>query len=307
MSLIPHLMPSLGFGLSTGSLICFGWQQVRSAQHLRAAAGAARPLAWLLLLTLGAATLWAAGHGLVRVQQHLLAWRQSARFISWLPVAICAAAIAAGLLINHFDPRFQSGFAALNTFRVVSTVLALAAGVMAAYLFSPEDEPALEVLLAAPRPLAWLVLERLAAMALVLGGVGLAGTCATLALTPIEDVALFIVQWAVPMVFFAGVGVFTTIASRQIVFGIALTLVVWFGMVFAGDAMRPGVTLDMPILREIQPYLWPFYPFLAPGAALPGDYALNRIVVTLVGLALVAYAVRKLRDEERVLLGATSA
>ena len=59
------------------------------------------------------------------------------------------------------------------TFASFEVVIPLIAGLHAALLFAPDDEPALELLLAAPRPPVYLIYERLAALIGLQGGLAL--------------------------------------------------------------------------------------------------------------------------------------
>jgi hypothetical protein len=174
--------------------------------------------------------------------------------------------------------------------------------VVAAYLFSPEDEPPLEVLLASPRPIAWALFERLAVVFAVMGVLGLSGMGAAMAISGEGDVWIALTRWVPPALFFVGLGAYITQSSRQAAFGVAALVVIWFAMGFMGDGLLPG-RAALPPLDIIQPFLWPAHVYLQPGALGAGDYVLNRAVVALLGIGLMLLAARKLKDEEAVLLG----
>ena len=218
-----------------------------------------------------------------------VAWRTSARLIGWLPVAGCAIAVALGLTFFTLAGRRVSSFS-LPAVRVVEAVVPLAVGMQAAFLFSPESEPPLELLLACPRPLAWVLWERLAVMAALQGSIALAGNLAGLALPQAEELHLAVARWLVPCTWFGGVALFTTQLTRQGVFGALLVTLLWGGTLFGGDA-----------LLTRWPFLWPLHAYLQREGVASTTYVLNRVLLFLAGLILVVLATHLLRDEERVL------
>ena len=178
----------------------------------------------------------------------------------------------------------------LNRLRVVETFVPLIVALHAAYLFSPEDEPILELTLAAPRRLSWTVAERLA---LLLGGHGLIALIAGLAAARLthESPLMSIVRWLPPTLLRAGLGLSLTLSRRQAVLSVGLSILVWFGMLWGGDGMVGR-----------WPFLWPLHFFLQPDHPL---YGLNRAWLALAGVnLLILSATYLLRDQEHVLLGA---
>jgi hypothetical protein len=79
----------------------------------------------------------------------------------------------------------------------------------------------------------------------------------------------------------------------------------WFAFNIAGDMFLPGRSFVFP-LNYVQPFLWILHPFLAPDALMPADFWLNRVVVMGIGVGLIMLTLWNLRDEEKVLLNATS-
>jgi hypothetical protein len=211
----------------------------------------------------------------------------SARLVAWAPAALAGAVVALGLVLGRDGSSLM--FARDH---LVEALVPLAAAMQAAFLFSPDDEPGLEVLLACPRPLPWTVLERLAVLLAWQGAAALAGSLAASALlgTPVlEGVA----RWLPPLLVLTGIALAVTLSTRQPLFSVALTLLLWFGMI---SNSGPGGGL---LARW--PYLWPLHVYLD---STHGYYWLNRAAQTLLGLNLVVLAAAYLlRDEERVLLG----
>lgn len=203
-------------------------------------------------------------------------------FVNWLPAALTAIVIAL-LLILEIELPWQAG--------AVEAVVPLVAALQAAFLFSPEDEAALEIILACPRPIVRTLLERLMTLLVMLGGVALVGSLLSSILAGSNDVFLSIVRWLSPLVFLMSVSLFATLVSRQPALGVTLSIVMWFAFIVAGDA-----------LLDLFPFLWPVHAYLQPDT-LKLTYALNRVTLLVIGTTLIAFALRQLRDEERLLLG----
>jgi hypothetical protein len=157
-------------------------------------------------------------------------------------------------------------------------------------LFSPADEPAHEVMLAAPRPLAWLLIERWAVMVALQVMVGLVFTGIVMAITGETDLAIMLSQWLAPAILLSGIGMAITLISRQALFGVLMTMLIWFAMLLVGDGL---------VARW--PFAWPLHPYLRPETFGATIFWLNRAFLTLAGAGLMVLAVRQLRDAERVL------
>jgi hypothetical protein len=253
---------------------------------------------------LAGVSLWAVGSSALAFRRNprRIAWRPALRTVGWIGAAVTAGVLL--LLILPDDTQVMFPWA--TRARLVEAIVPLAMGIQAALLFSPDDEPALEVLLACPRQISWLLLERLAALALAETGIALLGIALTLALKPDQDVGLALVRWIPPAVFLSGIGVYVTLRSRVASFGLICAGLIWFACIFFGAALLPGQPTFWP-LSLIQPFLWPLHAYLQPGDLTAGDYLLNRLFITAAGLSLIALAAYQLRDEERVLLGGKKA
>lgn len=244
------------------------------------------PRQWGLIISilLGALTIYAASlmfHSL-RLRYRQTTLKASLRMIGWLPVAGSAGIIALSILIGS-----QIGVS-----RIVETVLPLAVGVHAALVFAQDDDPTLEAALTFPRPLIWTVLERLALVFALQLSVGLLGTALTYAKTGagLDTLPTFLAGWIVPSIFFAGLGIFMTLVSRQSIMGVCMAVILWFGTRFVFD-------LGMFTF----PFLWPAHVFLQPHTF--GDFWINRAFIALAGLGMLYLGARQLEVEERVLLG----
>lgn len=165
-------------------------------------------------------------------------------------------------------------------------LLPLLAALFAVYTFSPEDEPCLEILLAMPRPLAVLIIERIALLIVTHSMLALVfnGLTSNNGREPM--------MWFAPMLWLSSLALCLTLITRRAVMSMALTTLVWFAATVFGAEM---------ILRW--PFMWPIHLFLEPNHPF---YALNRALITLTGLGLLTLALTYLlRDEESLLLGAS--
>jgi len=228
---------------------------------------------------------WSGWRGLqfARRQPHGWTWRVSLRLLGWWPVAASAAGVALALILR---PR---GVTPLSPERAIETIVPLLAGIQAAFLFSPEEEPGLEMTLACPRSITGTIVERLVWLLALQGGVALIGSVG-LALYTGESVSVISARWLAPLLLFTGLGLCLTLISRQIIFSVGLTVLLWCGLLLASE-----------YITRVWPWLWPLSVYAQPELA---DFWLNRVWVALCGLALLRFAaVDLLRDPERVLLG----
>lgn len=215
--------------------------------------------------------------------RHALALCTSMRLVGWLPTVLCALGVLLLWLLNA--TIWREGKPLISTVRVVEVIVPLAAGLQAAFLLSPEDEPCLELLLVCPRPIRWALLERIWVMAALMGSIALPGS-----LMQPRYVVLALVRWVSPTAWLCGIAVFTALLTRQGTFGALLVTLLWGGTLFGGDA-----------LLARWPHLWPLHAYLQPGDVPSTVYALNRGLLIAVGALLTASAAHLAGDEERML------
>jgi CubicO group peptidase (beta-lactamase class C family) len=217
-----------------------------------------------------------------------VSWKQSLWLVSWVPVGASTALLAVGLIWNKTSWHW-AGFGPTEGDRLVETIVPLMAGIGAAFLLSLEDEPALEVTLGCPRPYIWTLLERIALLVALYSSVGLIGSLATVVLGENKNEPLILMlRWLAPTIFLSGLALCTTLVTRQAVSGVGVSLIVWFGTLLGGS-----------VLLNRFPWLWALHPYLQPGP----NYLLNRLILILAGLALIALGTYLIRDTEWVLLG----
>ena len=127
------------------------------------------------------------------------AWKFSFRSTGWLLAFISVVMLLTRMMLAL--ARWDAAEAVFSGFEVI---IPLIAGLHASLLFAPDDEPALELLLAAPRPTVYLIYERLAALVILQGGLALALTALAALTTPGANVLDMIVVWLPPAVCMIG-------------------------------------------------------------------------------------------------------
>jgi hypothetical protein len=248
---------------------------------------------------MGAAALSFSGYtGVLAWRRRGFAWRGNGRMIGWLPFALTAVVVGLGLLLPDPSEHLQP----LTTVRLIETIVPLAIAVQVAFLLSPDDEPALEVLLACPRPLSWLLLERLALIFAGQGLIAVMGSIAVLAVMGTGDLWHMTLRWLPPAVLLSGLALNATLRSRRGISGLSVAGVLWFALVFFGEHFVPGGRVFWP-LNYLQPLLWPLHAFLQPGDVPMIDYLTNRYFVLAAGVNLIALGVWYARHTEQLLTG----
>jgi hypothetical protein len=250
----------------------------------------------LLLALIAGVALGQAEYTLVRGTYPLI-WWAGLRSAGWIAPLLSAAGILLIAVVGN-STAFET-----DRLRMVETVIPLVMALQAASIFSPADDPALEVLLACPRPIRWAILERFGAVLVTQMIIGFLGCLISLVLVPDQNILIAVLRWIPPTIFLAGVGIYVTIRSRVSTFGMVIGGLLWFAFQMFGGFFLPG-TLNLPIIGLIQPLIWPFHIYLQPGDLTMADYWLNRVAVTAAGIGLILMALRQLRSTEQVLLGA---
>jgi hypothetical protein len=213
----------------------------------------------------------------VTIGQHWgFAWRTSLRFVHLWAGLITLAVIG---LVMLTETRPQA----------IEIVLPILIGIHAAFVFAPEDEPALELLTAAPRPLTWLLGERLALVAGVQLVAAIVGMIAV-GLTGAPRWDYLLLGWLAPTVAMMGFSVYASLTMRHFSHGILAAILVYGGMLFGGD-----------LLVARFPFLMPLHLFVKPFLVSPEDYLLNRAVLVAIGVALLVRAFMFVRHEDKVL------
>ena len=238
-----------------------------------------------------------------RKEPRWAAWRAAFRHMGWMPLAalVVVGGLSATVTYAEDDPFLRGG--------VVAVLVPLLMALQAAAAFSPEDEPALEMTLAAPRPISWLIVERLAAIGLTYSLIALVGGGIILLRQPdllsASSLPVLLLAWAAPALFLTGIGVYVTLRSRMVALGVVMVIVVWVIFGLFGRFFLPGLPVPAP-LNWIQPYLWPMHIFLTPQDMPAPDYGVNRLFLCSAGIVFLLAAVRSVRNTESVLLSFTA-
>ena len=249
------------------------------------AAESGRPLAWGAIVVIGGIVLLTAGQMVAAVlhQTWQIAWKSSVHGLSWSPLLLTIALFAL-LLLRSLAPS-------LPTNQVVMVVVPLAIGVQSAFLLSPDDEPMIELKLAAPRPFVWVLVERLLVLFAVQGSIAVLATVATVTMDGnrygVIDVTM---KWLPPAILLTGVALTITLATRQPALSVFMVVVLLFAALLFGD-----------LAVQRWPFAWFLNPYAAPASY---GYALNRIVITLIGSGLIIRAAQTLNDPEDLLSNA---
>ena len=219
-----------------------------------------------------------------------IAWKQSFRHLGWVFFVLCGGLMA--LLLVLATAVWEGQIGPFPASQVVAYVVPLFAGWQAAYAFSPDDERPLELMLAAPRPIIWTLLERVGLLLLIYLALGAAGVLLTLATGSEATLGSLLLRWLPPLVWFIGLGLYLALLTRQGTFGALVVLVVW-GASLVGSGGLPAQ------LRWAAPLL----PYLQSGAANVSAelYTLNRVTLVVGGLALAGLALRLSRNEAHLL------
>ena len=258
--------------------------------------GEAIPYVLTGMVAIGAYLIW----GIVQawktlgwegVRKWTSAWAVSFRLVGWMPFAGAAVVLIPIVLFSPLEWEF--GLTPFEPHRAVMSLLPLIAACHAAFLFSPGDEPFMEGLLVTPRPFAWLIWERWAVLVAPYTVLALASNLIVLARTGWEGWGV-LVAWVPPFLFFVSVALFITFTSRQPVFGMTMSIILWFGLAFLAD----GILIRWP-------HLWPVHVYLRPEAAADAfDPRLHPVWVLFVSALFLAFAFRQLKDIEKLLAAA---
>ncbi|MDX2162161.1 MAG: hypothetical protein SF162_12620 [bacterium] len=230
-------------------------------------------------------------------KRYSFAWRRARAHMGvWQPVLSIIGMIGIGLLANANDPT-----ARIIGLSAVAGIGAMVAGVQAAFIFAPADEPALELVLSAPRPVAYLIIERLIVLAALNGAAALVGSAAFPLLAPSLarsiEVGDQLLRWFPPFVCMTGLGLALGIITKKSAFGVLLVILLVGAMLFGG----PGV------LTALVEWGWVAHLFLPPEAFTADQILINRALLIAIGAALIAYSIALSREGESHLSAAVNA
>jgi hypothetical protein len=213
------------------------------------------------------------------------AWRFSFRSSGLLLALIAGALVFARILIALANME-----QAESTFGSFEVVIPLIVGLHAALLFAPDDEPALELLLAAPRPPVYLIYERLAALIGLQGGLALMLSVLAVITSSGANLLDLVIVWLPPSVCIVGLCLAATLYARRMTFGVLMAIALCVAMAFGREVILP-----------MFPNLWFMIFYLDPRPVTADQYLLNRLFLIVVGLVAVGLVLYRMRDEEQLL------
>lgn len=214
-------------------------------------------------------------------------WRETLKLVGLWPTLGGALAVAGGLALTAPYGEVMGAYPML---RIVEIVMPLVVAWQAALLLTHETERPLELLLTCPRPLAFVLADRLGVIVFLASCVALAANLVTLGLPGAEALPFALVRWIAGTSFLSGMALFLTQGSRQSATGVTFVTLLSFGLLFGGEA-----------LRQRWPFTWPIVLYLQPDAVPLWMYLANRATLLLLGLGLTVWSLALTRDEERVL------
>ncbi len=214
----------------------------------------------------------------------VLAWRFSLRATGWL-----LAFVGGALLIARVAIALANSELAESTFASFEVIIPLIAGLHAALLFAPDDEPALELLLAAPRPPVYLIYERLGVLIALQGGLALALSLLA-AITQGANFLTLVIVWLPPTVCIVGLCLAATLYARRAAFGVLTAIMICVAMAFGREVILP-----------VFPDLWFMIFYVDPNMVTADQYLVNRLFLLAVGVVAVGLVLYRMRDEEKLL------
>ncbi|MBI1259150.1 MAG: hypothetical protein GC204_16900 [Chloroflexi bacterium] len=214
------------------------------------------------------------------------AWKFSFRASGLLLALVAGALVVARIAIalGHMEQ-------AESTFGSFEVVIPLIVGLHTALLFAPDDEPALELLLAAPRPPVYLIYERLAALIGLQGGLALVlSLLAVMTAGTGEKLLDVVLVWLPPSVCIVGLCLAATLYARRMAFGVLTAIALCVAMAFGREVILP-----------MFPNLWFMIFYLDPRTVTTEQYFLNRLFLVAVGLVGIGLVLYRMRDTEQLL------
>ncbi|MBN1122418.1 MAG: alpha/beta fold hydrolase [Anaerolineae bacterium] len=272
---------------------------------------AARALA-ALIGVVGLASLLYAGAGLTALAiRRRGTWRTSLRRAGW---SLPAISVLASLVLYWLMPVIDlTYFYERSLMQAVVIVVPIVSAIHTAILVSPADEPGLEILLACPRPLHWLYVERVVTVIAGQAAVALATTAFAVWILGEQHTPAALIGWLASALFLSGLAAFISVRSRRASMAALIAILAWlvFGVGAIGAALLPasplGANPPWPRpLHLVQPLIWIGQPFLRPDALTGADFVLNRVVVGGLGIGLHALAMMRLSNAERLILSRAS-
>lgn len=220
-------------------------------------------------------------------RRYTFAWRRAVMAIGWwlLPIGVFFMFFF-GLLAQARDPIGQ-----MIGVSAVAAVGALIGGVQASLILAPADDPAFELVLAAPRPLAMILIERLIVLFVMNAAIaGIGAVLFDLVMPSGETVIDQLARWLPPFTAMVGLGMTIAIVGKKSGLGVLLVLLLVGAMLFGGFAFL-----------ALFDQAWVLHLFIPVDQFSAEQVLINRAALMGIGLALIGYCFRLLRNTEILL------
>lgn len=220
-------------------------------------------------------------------RRYSFAWKRAIAAVGWWqPVLGLLGMVVIGVLATARDPIIQSiGYSA------IAGIGALVGGVQAALAFAPADEPALELTLSAPRPLYFLLGERLIVILVMNAVIAGIGALIFTLVVPTSSIVDQLMRWFPAFVAMVGIGLTIGLVSKRANFGALLIILLVGAMLFGGAE----------VLIHYFEWAWAIHLFLPPMGYSAEQLLINRVVLLSLGTGLMGYSFLLLRDTEKLL------
>lgn len=257
-----------------------------------------RPVAQIIALALAALTVYAGALLILSLRQrYSIPWRASLRLAGWIIPLITFSLVVVLILGNEQEPRFGQSV----TVSFVQLIVPAAAAIHTSLIFAPEDEP-LEMLLALPRPITWLVFERVLIIVLIYGGIGFVGMGVMAIQDQRVDVGALLAAWIPAMLFLVSFSLYLTVRTRVMLMGLIGSMLVWFIFMLFNPFLMPGTPQPFP-MNYVQPFLWTVNIFAQPSVFPESEYyAINRLILLGLSMFWLWRTAAQLSDSEALLL-----
>lgn len=233
-------------------------------------------------------------HGLRGIKR--TAWWASFRKMGWVPlVALLTLLVLVGVNVNILP----HGIMRLG---IVQTMLSLFVALQVTAAFNPSDEPSLEIQLAAPRSIIWMLAERILVIFMVYSLIAFAGIALTLWLGLETNLPVLLIGWLPSSLFLSGLGIYVTVRSRTMALGVLLIGFLWFMFALLAPMFLPGQNFPAPF-HLIQPFIWPLHVHASLSDFSLQDYWINRLFLSVAGIGFMLLSAYNLRDSEELLMG----
>jgi hypothetical protein len=212
------------------------------------------------------------------------------KLIGWWPVLVSGLLLGTVFIVELLIQNPANVQDLTYPRRAVETIVPLAFALQVAFLLSPDNEPALELLLSYPLPLSKLFWDRAFLVGILHTTIALTASILFVVTLHTENILLALVRWLPAAITLGGVAVFTSQLTRQGTFGMLMATLYWTASLYGGDR-----------LLKVWKWFWPFHIYLQPEKSGIMVYLLNRFSLVAIGLILTLLALTLLKNEDRLL------